>query len=129
MVAMWMVQAAVDEIVGVIAMRNRFMAASRAVAMRRIMTAAAMFRAAAVRVGGTDFDDVLLEVPVIWVLQLPGIQVIQVPFVANRKMATAGTMHVRMSGVRSAGCHVCLQLAAGYVSDSRAWSDGYHANR
>ena len=113
MVAVWMVQAPVDEIVGVIAMRHRFVTASRAVAMRRIMAAATVFRAAAVRVGGTDFDDVLVDMPVVWVLQMTVIQVVQVPLVANRKMATAGTMHVQMIGVSSVGCHALSPTGCG----------------
>jgi hypothetical protein len=63
-----MVQAAVDQIVSVITMWHRFMTAPGAVAMRRIVAAGTVFRAAAVGVGGTDFDDVILDIPVFRVL-------------------------------------------------------------
>jgi hypothetical protein len=84
MIAVWMVQAAVDQIVGMITMRYRFMTAFRAVAMRRIVAAATVFRAAAVRIGGADLDNVHLYMPVVWILQMPVVQVIHVPLVTDR---------------------------------------------
>jgi hypothetical protein len=113
-----MVQAAVDQIVRMITMRHWFMTASRAVAMRRIMPAATVLRAAAVWISGADLDDVLLDLPVVWVLQMPVGEVIHVPLMANRNMTTAGTMRVRMTGVSCVGCHAMSPIGCSLVSDS-----------
>jgi len=117
MVAVWMVQAAVDQIVGVITMRHCCMTAPRAVAMRRVMAAATVFRAAAVGIGGTDFDDVILDMPVVRVLQMPLVEVIHVTIMANRNMTAAGTMCVRMIGVSSVGCHAVSPMIVAWGYD------------
>jgi hypothetical protein len=116
MVSVWMVQAAVDQIVGVITVRHRFMTASRAVAMRRIMAAGTVLWATTVGISGTDFDDVILDTPVVWVLQMPFGKVIHVPLMANRNMTAAGTVHVWMIGV---GCHAVSPNDYGLCSNRR----------
>jgi len=123
MVAVWMVQAAVDQIVGVITMRHCCMTAPRAVAMRRIMAAATVFRAAAVGIGGTDFDDVILDMPVVRVLQMPLVEVIHVTIMANRNMTAAGTMCVRMIGVSSVGCHAVSPMIVAWGYDHQPTTD------
>jgi hypothetical protein len=106
MVAMRMMQSAVDQIVGVIAMRHRFVAAPRSVTMRRLVAATTMLGAAAVGIGGAHLDDVLLDPAIVLVMQMPVVQVIHVPVVANRNMTAAGTVRVRVIGLRR--CHAVL---------------------
>ncbi len=50
MAAMWMVQVTIDQVIHMIAMRNRFVTASRAVDMPCFMAFALMFRSASVRI-------------------------------------------------------------------------------
>jgi hypothetical protein len=71
MVAMRMMEAAVDQIVGVIAVRHRFVTAVRSVTVRRLMAATTIFRVAAVGIGSADFDDVLLHLSIARVVQMP----------------------------------------------------------
>jgi hypothetical protein len=106
MVAMGMMQPAVDQIVGVITMRHRFVAAPRSVTMRRLVAATTMLSTAAVGIGVAHLDNVLLDPAVVLVMQMPVVEVIHVPAVTNRNMTAAGTMRVRVIGVRR--CHAVL---------------------
>lgn len=67
-IAMWMVQVAVDEIVDVIPMRHRFMAAPRSVNVARVVAAAA--RCALVRIFRTHLEPVLVYMIAVRMMQM-----------------------------------------------------------
>ena len=88
------VQVTVDEIVDVIAVRNGFVAATGAVYVRSIMSAASVIRCAVGRVLTTDFDLVLVDVVAVHVVQVTVMQVVHVAVVLHRGMTAVGTMGV-----------------------------------
>lgn len=56
MIAVRMVQASIDQIIHMVAMRNRRVTASWAMLMRRIVSAGGVLRRTVVRIRGSDFD-------------------------------------------------------------------------
>ncbi|APA90320.2 hypothetical protein BJG93_32410 (plasmid) [Paraburkholderia sprentiae WSM5005] len=105
-IAVRMVQVAVDEIVDVIAMRHRFMAAPRSVNVARVMAAAA--RRALVRIFGAHFKPVLVYMIAVRVMQMTVMQLINMIVVLDRSMSAVRAMlMVVVSVVRFvAGAHV-----------------------
>lgn len=99
MAAMLMMQMVAHTIIGVIAVRHRFVAATRAVHMRGIVTAATVTRGAAVGIFGGHSDHVLVKVTLMRVMQVTLVQVVDMPFVAHRRVAAAGAMLMGMTGV------------------------------
>jgi hypothetical protein len=112
MVAMRMMQAAVDQIVDVVAVRYRLVATARSMAMCRLMTASAMLNAAAVGIGSAHFDDVLLDLTLVGVIQVPVIEVVDMSMVANGDVTAAGAVLMLMRGVMVLRCHGGLRKAA-----------------
>jgi hypothetical protein len=95
-IAMRMVQAAVAQIIEVIAMRHEFMAAI-------LMSALAGSRNASVRIEVADFDDVFVIVVAMGEMQMAVVEVIHV--IAMLQACVSAVFAVRMSvvGVRGAG--------------------------
>ena len=94
MIAVLMVQASIDQIIHVVAMRDRLVTASRAVLMRRIVSAGAVLRRAAVGVRGSDFDHVFVDTAVIHMLQVTVVEVIDVALMPNRDMTAVRPVDV-----------------------------------
>jgi hypothetical protein len=99
MVAVWMVQASVNEIVDVISVRHSLVTAPRAVLMRRLVSACPVFGCAAVGIVSGDLQDVLLYAVAFHVLQVPVLKIVNVIFVSNRGVSAARSMFVRAIGV------------------------------
>lgn len=91
-IAVLMVQTAVDDIVGMVAMRNRFMTAACAVNM----SFAAVNRMAAVRIEGIDTQTVFVVMPIVLVMKMAIMQIIDMPFVSDGGMTTARTVNMRV---------------------------------
>ena len=79
------VQAAVDQVVHVVAVRHGFVAAACAVDV----AAAGVYGVAAVGVGFAHFDDVFVVVAVVLVVQMAVVQVVGVAVVADGGVAAA----------------------------------------
>lgn len=62
MIAVRMVQVAVDQVIDMVAVGNRFVAAAGTVAVGLVVSVALVFRGAAVRVLGADFQHMLVHV-------------------------------------------------------------------
>jgi hypothetical protein len=99
MVAMGMMQVSIDQIVGMVPVRYRFMTAARAVAMRRIMTATAVVRCAAIGIRGAYLDDMLVDVTIMRMMQMAIVQVIGVSLMPNRDVPATWSMDMGMIGV------------------------------
>jgi hypothetical protein len=99
MVAVGMVQMSIDQVVGMVAMRHGFVSAAWAVPMRRIMSAAAVVRRAAVGIRRAHFDDVLIDVILVRVMEMAVVKVIDVTLMADRDMTAARLVDMRMVGV------------------------------
>jgi hypothetical protein len=95
-------QVAGDEVVDVIAMRDRFVTATRAVDMALGVTIAAVRRRARGRIGRADLEDTLVDVAVMIVVEVAIVKVIDVVAMTDSEVAAVGAVDViviRMSGV------------------------------
>ena len=98
MVAMRMMQASAHDVIDVIAMGHRFVPAGRA-----MLVGAARLRRALHRVGSVDRNDVLVDMILVHVMEMPVMQIIDVAVMADRRMPTFGTMLVSMIGMMLLG--------------------------
>jgi hypothetical protein len=89
-IAVRMVQVAVDEIVDVIPMRHRFVAAAGSVNVARVVAAAA--RRALVRIFGAHFEPVLVYMIAVRMMQMTVMQIINVIVVIDCSMSTVRAM-------------------------------------
>ena len=121
-VAVRMMQVAVHEIIDVIAVRDRFVAATGAVDMRGVVAGAG--RGVAVGIRGADFDDVLIDMPRVRMMQMPVVQVIDVPVVLHRSVAAVGAVLVVVVGMNVAGAHSGGGLLLGEASPSAPFGQG-----
>lgn len=103
MFAVRMVKVAIDEIVDVVAMRDGLMPASRPVHMTWLVPGATVVRRATIRILGRHFNDVLVYVIAMRVVQMPVVQVVDVIAVAHRRMTAGGAVLMRMIGVMRLG--------------------------
>jgi hypothetical protein len=116
MITVRMVKVAIDEIVDMVAVRDRLVSASRPVHVTRLVSGATVIRCAAIRVLGGHFNDVLVHVIGMRVMQMPVVQVVDMIAVAHRRVPAGGTMLMRMIGVMRLGarCHRGLALRSGH---------------
>jgi hypothetical protein len=98
-VAVRVVQMAVDQIVDVVAVRHRLVAATRPVLVPRLVAGAAVIGRAAVGIAGRHLDDVLVDVIAVGMVQVAVVQIVDVVAVANGAMTAVGTVLVRVIGV------------------------------
>jgi hypothetical protein len=103
----WMMQMVPDTVIGVGAVRHRLVAATRAVDMSSVVTAAAMTGGALIRVFGRYLDHVLVDVALVRMMQVTLVEVIDMARVAHRRVAAAGAMLMCMAGmlISRAGSH------------------------
>jgi hypothetical protein len=93
-VAVRVVQVAVDQVVGVVAVRHRFVAAAGTVAVALVVTAAGVLRGAIGRVGRADLDRMALDAAFAHVVQVAVVQVIDVVAVLDGGVAAGWAMLV-----------------------------------
>jgi hypothetical protein len=98
-VAVRVMKMAGNAIIHVVAVRNRLVAAAGAVHVSRLVTTAAVVGGAAVGVFARYLHHVLVDVVLVWVVEVAIMQIIYVPAVADGGMSAAGTMPVGMVGV------------------------------
>ncbi len=89
MTVVGMMQVAVDKVVDVVAMRNCLVSATRAVDMIGGMRAAGVIGRTGFRIGGADFDHVLVEMTVVRGMQVAVVQVVHMVAMADRGVAAA----------------------------------------
>ena len=90
-VAMHVMQPAVHQAIHVVAMRHALMAAIGAVLVGRAASPLAGYR-----VGGADFDHMLVHVPVVEVVQVPIVEIIHVAVMHHCRVPATGAMLVGM---------------------------------
>jgi hypothetical protein len=101
-IAVRMMQMAVDQIVDVIAVRHRFVTAAGAMlVVRRVC--AALVRVTAFRVLGVDFDPVFVDVVAVRVVKVTIVQIVLMLAVLHGDMAAARAVPVRMVDVVGVG--------------------------
>lgn len=113
MIAVRMVQAPVDEIIDMVSMGDGLMAAIWAMPMRCIVPFRRLVGRAAIGVLGCNFDDVLVGAATFNMLQASLIKIIDVVSMANRDVATARPVNMRLSArCHDTSFHAFMQLAA-----------------
>jgi hypothetical protein len=96
-IAMWMMQMSVDQVVDVVAMWHLFMSAIGAMDMVLVVPAAGMIRGATIRVGCVDLKNMDFDLVAVHVMKMTVVQVVGMPVMGNRYMTAARTMLVGMS--------------------------------
>ena len=110
-IAVWMMQMSVDEIVDVIAMRDLLVPASRSVHVGRVVSGARVLRGATVGVDRGNLNHMFIDVITMHVMKVSVVQIVDMIIVADSRMAAIGPMNMRMIAVLGFGatCHVCLR--------------------
>ena len=88
-----------DEIVDMIAMRNRFVAAARAMNVSSIMSGAAMVGRASIRVLVAHFNPVLVHMIGVRMVKMAVVEIIHMAAVPDGDVAAMRAMHVIVIGV------------------------------
>ena len=79
-----MVQMALDEMVGVAAMRNRFMSASRSMRVLGVVLPTGVSRGTSGRIRTTLCQGMFIHMPLVGAMKMPVVQVVDVTFMLNR---------------------------------------------
>lgn len=95
MIAVRMVQVPVDQVIDVIPVWDRLMAAPRAVLMAGVMSGARVRRAGG-RIRCRHFQHALVVVPFVRLMKMAVVQVVDVISMLDRGVTTTGTMLMRM---------------------------------
>jgi hypothetical protein len=106
-IAVWMMQVAVDQIIDVVAVRDRLVAASWAMNMAGLVPRARVSRRAPVGILGRHLYDMFIDVTCMHVMQVTIVQIVHMITVLHGRMAASGTMLVVVVGVvgQFAVCH------------------------
>jgi hypothetical protein len=94
MATVHVVKVALDEIIGVIAVRHRFVSAAGAVSVRRVVSGAFVIRCASRRVQLAHRDRVLLDPGPALKMQVAVVQVVLMSIVCDASVAAVGAMNV-----------------------------------
>ena len=98
-VAVRMMQVARDEVVDVIAVRDRLVSAARRVNMSLGVTRAAVRRGAGRRVDRTDLEDALVHVAIVVVVEMAIVEVVNVVAVADCEVTAVSAVDVIVIGM------------------------------
>jgi hypothetical protein len=119
MIAVRVVQVPVDQIVHVVAMRDRLVAAASAMLVRGVMAGSRRGRGAAIGVLGVDGDVVLVAVPFVRVVEMAVVQIVDVALVPDGDVTAIGPVLVLVVGVNrmiKLGHGFCLPYRLGRTS-------------
>ena len=100
-----MVKVAIDQVVDVVAVRNGWVATAGSMHMVFLVPSAVMGRGAAIRVGGINLENVLIDVAGMWVMQVAVMQVVNMTLVLNGQVTTARSVLMIV---------VCVNLAVAH---------------
>jgi hypothetical protein len=129
-IAVRVVQMIADAIIDMPAMGHRLVTAARAMHMTGVVTAAAMVSGTNIRIRARHFDHMLVDMPLMRVVQMAVMEIVDMPFVAHGLVAAAGAVLVRMFWVLWGGASVshwfssfpCPEPMGTAVTPSAAWS-------
>ena len=85
-----------NQVVGVRGMWDRFVPAARCMLMADVVCAASVCFGAVVGIGRGQFDDVLVDVVLVYKVKVTVVEIVHVPFVIDRRMRAAIGVFVRM---------------------------------
>ena len=110
MITMWMMQVAIDQVIGMVTMRNGFVTAIGPMHMIRCVTAATVCWGASCGVRRADFDLVFINMIAMHMMQMAIVQIIHMIAMLDPCMTTTGTMLMSMILMRlTLFGHVCSQ--------------------
>ncbi len=129
-IPVWMMQATIDQVVDVIAMRNRLVTAPGPMHMAGLKTGTAMLRRAAVRIAVGYLDHMLVDMIAVRMVQVTVMKVVDVVAVPNGDMTAPGAVLVVMVGVLRMGtrghgwppCSASKMSSLRHFSRRRHWS-------
>ena len=98
-IAVGMVQMACNEIVDMVAMRNRFVAAARTMNVSSVVSSAVMVGRATIRVLVAHFNPVLIHMVRVRMVKMAVVEIIHMAAVPDRNMTAMRAMHVIVIGV------------------------------
>lgn len=113
MVAVRMVQAAVDDVIDVVAMRYGLVSAAFAVDV----AAAIVGMVADIGMGGAHFQNMLVVMALVSVVQMAVVHIVDVVAVADGGMAATGAVDMFVAGMDVASTH-------GSILSNRRWETG-----
>ena len=129
-VAMRVMQAAVDDVVDVVAVGNGFVAAAGAVNVARLVAFAGLAGRAAVRIGFGHANDVLVDVIAMRVVQVTIVHIVDMAFVADGGMAAAGAVGVvvmlvvrQVAGAHGGTPHCLSECELLIISSQDLWCE------
>jgi hypothetical protein len=102
-----MVQMIADEIVDMIAMWDRFMTAVGAMDVRCIVPFTLVW-GTIVGIGRTDFQNMLVVVPFVWMVQVPIVQIIDMAVMLDCGVAAVGAVLMIVMFVNVVSVGLCL---------------------
>src|SRR5271168_3993992 len=105
MVSVVMVEPTVDEIVNVVAVRNRLMPAAKSMNMARVVTFVPILRRAPGRICGGHFNNMLLDIVPCLMMQMSVMKVVDMVAVLHRDVTAVCVVMMRMVSVCVAGRH------------------------
>jgi hypothetical protein len=119
-----MMQVAFDEIVGVAAMRNRFMSASSPVRVLAIMRTTGVSRGTSGRIRAALRQSMFIDMPLMGTVKMPVVQIVDVTFVFDRGVPAAWTMRMWVLIMRFVVAHLyCSFWSRGSDSNIVIWVD------
>ena len=89
MAVVWMMEVAVDQVVDVVAVRHRLVAAAGAVLMLGVVTAAAVLGSALGWVGVAHLDRMLIDVVAMRAVEVPVVEIVEMTGMHDRGVATS----------------------------------------
>ncbi|MCI0915157.1 hypothetical protein [Pseudomonas putida] len=104
-IAVRVVEVAIDQVIDMITMGDRLMPAARAVGMVGSMAATLVAGGATVGILAVGFQCVFIDMVAMYVMQVPVVQVIDMPIVLDCSVAAAGFVLMVMVGMLVAGTH------------------------
>ena len=99
-IAVLVMEPTVDDIVDVVAMRNRLVSAAGSMDVAGLMTLVAIVRRALDRISRRHFNNVLIDLVPHLMVQMSVMQVIDVIAVSHREMTTLRSVMMGMLGMR-----------------------------
>lgn len=99
MVAMRVMQVAVDEVINMIPVRDGGMTAAGAMNMAGLVACAAVSGRAGIRVGRCNGNDMLINMVAMGMMQMAVMQIIDMIAVTNSDVTTAGAVFMLVVGV------------------------------
>ena len=95
-IAMRVVQVAIDQIVHMVSVRHRGVTAARPMNVIRSVRGAGVLRRASARIGRRDRKDVLIHMVAMRMVKMTIVEIVDVPFMLYRHMATLRAVLVFM---------------------------------